>query len=224
VLSNASNYFNNLLRRNFKEGSLNCEINFRGIQSDVFELVLLFIYFPEDFFKIGVHDLKQTIWQDLLKISKYMLLDSLATICENKLSEILSKENVLSLLSFSVDFSCYNLEKACLSFISKSFHCYPFRKLLVEFLNNPTDSTQIILQKIKSFCTQMKFSIYQERAYLKSIGSFESNLDDLVFGFEVSFPGKHLLKSIFSDESRSENLLNTSNAFLISKYKSQSVL
>lgn len=118
-MSHASKYFKNLLRRNFKEGSTSYKTILKGIEEDVFELTLLFIYFKNEFMNLSVHELEENLWIDLLKSANYFMLSELATFCQHKIAEILSKENVLTLLSFSLYHNCPRLERDCLYFMYK---------------------------------------------------------------------------------------------------------
>lgn len=91
----------------------------KEIEEDVFELILLFIYFKKEFMKISVHELQENLWVDLLKSANYFMLSELADFCQEKIAEILSIENVLTLLSFSLDHNCPRLERDCLHFMYK---------------------------------------------------------------------------------------------------------
>lgn len=89
----------------------------------IFEYILVFIYFDEDFVKLSADSLKEEDWVSLLKAAQYLNYNKLQTFCEKIISEeILSSKNVFCFLELSLILNCETLQNNCLMFVANKYN------------------------------------------------------------------------------------------------------
>lgn len=120
MLARSGKFFRNLLLRQFRE-SVAKTVNISNIKSNIFELVLSFIYFEEDFVKLPANTLLQEGWMNLLKAAHYFDLPKLSLFCESCLLHFIKPANIFYLLENSITYNCELLEKGCLTYIMNKY-------------------------------------------------------------------------------------------------------
>jgi len=120
MLVSSGKFFKNLFLLGFME-SHNWAINLREINSKIFEYILCFIYFEDEFLNLHVKTLKEEDWIALLKTTQYLTLHKLQSFCERSLVELLTIGNAFVLLDLAVIYNFEILEKGCLQFITSKY-------------------------------------------------------------------------------------------------------
>jgi hypothetical protein len=120
MLVSSGKFFKNLFLLGFME-SHNKDINLKEINPKIFEYILCFVYFEDEFLNLPVKVLKEEEWVSLLKTTQYLTLHKLQSFCERSLVELLAIENVFSLLDLAIIYNFEILEKGCLQFITSKY-------------------------------------------------------------------------------------------------------
>ena len=118
LLVSSGKFFKNLFLHGFMESLNKDPINLGNIDSKIFEYILCFISFEDEFANLPTNILKEEDWISVLKTAQYLTLYKLQSICEQRLVELLTPENVFFLLDLSILYHSEILEKGCLSYIA----------------------------------------------------------------------------------------------------------
>jgi hypothetical protein len=115
MLACAGPFFKNLLVKNFQESSSEI-INISNITARMFNIILSYIYFEDDFLESPAKSLQEQEWIALIKASHYLSLWKLISFCESRLIELLKPDNIFYFLELTVTYHLEILEKGCLEY------------------------------------------------------------------------------------------------------------
>jgi hypothetical protein len=115
LLSSKSKFFRNMLTRDFIENRM--ENSLIGVTASIFELILFYIYFYEEFNALCHEDLTINQWVSLFRYADYFMINGLQIVCAEKIAPLITKENMINLLQLSIDLNSSSLETSCLKYI-----------------------------------------------------------------------------------------------------------
>jgi len=208
LLVSSGKFFKNLFLLGFIESLDKDMIHLGNINAKIFEYILCFVYFEEEFANIPTNLLKEEDWISLLKTAQYLTLYKLQSLCENSLVQILTPENVCFLLDLSIIYHFETLEKGCLAYIASNYYSIDLKKELIQYTTTTKNArNDDLLIRVRGYCEQMKFHIYQKGVVFKNCQTENHGLHDILFG-NTQNKGEAKVKSIF-DREIEECKLNT---------------
>lgn len=155
LLASKSKYFRHMLTKNFIENRYENKMD--GISGNIFELILLYIYFEEDFQKIQPDELTAQEWITLFKYANYFMLDDLQALCGSKMASLITIENFYGYLRTSVDLNSRELELSCLKFVFERHFDSEVKKLLHQLRDNSHE----LIERIENYCHNKRFLLFQ---------------------------------------------------------------